>query len=78
MAVLRSPQTTVSRHLAYLRRAGLVRVRKQGLWKHYSLVPSAGRFHRRLLSCLGDCFDDVKELGRDRARYERLRGCCPD
>ena len=27
----------ISRHLAYLRRAGLVRTRRQGKWMHYSL-----------------------------------------
>jgi hypothetical protein len=53
-------------------------VRKQGVWKHYSLVPADGRFHRRLLHCLGDCFDEVRELARDRKRYERLKGCCPE
>lgn len=37
---LRLPQPTVSRHLAYLRRAGLVEARRQGLWAHYRLVRS--------------------------------------
>jgi ArsR family transcriptional regulator len=77
VAIIRAPQTTVSRHLAYLRRAGLVRVRKEGLWKHYSLAPAEGRFHRGLLQCLGGCIDEVKDLRADRKRYERLRGCCP-
>lgn len=77
VAVLETPQTTVSRHLAYLRRAGLVRVRQQGLWKHYSLTPAAGRFHRGLLQCLGGCWDEVRELKADRKRCEQLRGCCP-
>jgi ArsR family transcriptional regulator len=77
VAVLRTPQTTVSRHLAYLRRAGLVRVRKDGLWKHYSLVPPDGRFHSGLLQCLGGCFEEVRELAADRKRYERLKGGCP-
>lgn len=77
VSVLRAPQTTVSRHLAYLRRSGLVRVRKSGLWKHYSLEPAASAFHRRLLDCLGDCFGEVRELAADRKRYERVKGCCP-
>ncbi len=79
VAVLRAPQTTVSRHLAYLRRSGLVRVRKSGLWKHYSLVPVTSAFHGRLLECLGGCFDEVRELQADRKRYERLKKrCCPE
>jgi ArsR family transcriptional regulator len=32
------PQPTASRHLAYLRRAGLVDGRKDGLWVHYRLA----------------------------------------
>lgn len=77
VAVLRAPQTTVSRHLAYLRRAGLVRVRRDGLWRHYSLTPADGRFHRGLLRCLAGCFEEVRELADDRERYGRLKGCCP-
>lgn len=78
VAVLAAPQTTVSRHLAYLRRSGLVRVRKDGLWKHYSLVAGRTAFHRQLLGCLGGCFDEVRELAADRRRYERFkRRCCP-
>jgi len=34
---LKLPQPKVSRHLAYLRKAGLVTNKKQGLWQHYSL-----------------------------------------
>jgi len=38
MAVLDLPQSTVSRHLAYLRNAGLVEDRRQGVWMYYRLV----------------------------------------
>lgn len=38
MAVLDLPQSTISRHLAYLRNAGWVEGRRQGLWMHYRLV----------------------------------------
>jgi len=34
---LKVPQPTASRHLAYLKRHGLVEDRKVGLWKHYQL-----------------------------------------
>jgi ArsR family transcriptional regulator len=78
VSVLGAPQTTVSRHLAYLRRAGLVTVRKDGLWKHYKLSHPESAFHRKLLDCLGGCFEEVRELERDRGRYRRLRErCCP-
>ena len=33
------PQPTASRHLAYLRKAGLVEARRDGVWMHYRLAP---------------------------------------
>jgi len=38
MAVLQLPQSTVSRHLAYLKNVGLVDDRREGIWMHYSLM----------------------------------------
>ncbi|MEK7858196.1 MAG: metalloregulator ArsR/SmtB family transcription factor [Elusimicrobiota bacterium] len=67
---LRQPK--VSRHLAYLRGAGLVEVRKEGLWKHYSLAETRGRFHAGLLACLRGCFAEVDALRRDDARLKKL------
>jgi ArsR family transcriptional regulator len=36
--ILRTSQPKISRHLAYLRRAGIVAARRQGRWMHYRLV----------------------------------------
>ena len=51
------PQPTASRHLAYLRRAGLVAGRKQGLWVHYRLVvprePALAQVLKSTLDALG-------------------------
>jgi ArsR family transcriptional regulator, arsenate/arsenite/antimonite-responsive transcriptional repressor len=38
---LRLPQPTISRHLAYLRKSGLVIARREGIWMHYRLAPQA-------------------------------------
>jgi len=38
-ASLDVPQPTASRHLAYLRKAGLVEARREGIWMHYRLTP---------------------------------------
>jgi len=64
---LKLPQSKVSRHLAYLREAGLVRGRKEGLWRHYALADAQGRFHRGLIGCLRGCFAEVAVLKRDLA-----------
>jgi ArsR family transcriptional regulator len=77
--VLGSPQPKISRHLAYLRGAGLVTTRKDGLWIHYSLAPANSRFHQKLLECLSCCFTDVPELAKDakrRAESCGTRNCC--
>jgi ArsR family transcriptional regulator len=80
VAALRVPQARASRHLAYLRRAGLVVARKSGLWSYYSLTPARTDFHRNLLDCVGQCFRDVPEVRADAARAAKVRkagGCCP-
>lgn len=78
--VLGVPQPKASRHLAYLRKAGLVKARRDGLWIHYSLAPAIGKFHQKVLECLACCFADVPELARDaKRRNECCRGeaaCC--
>jgi ArsR family transcriptional regulator len=77
--VLGSPQPKISRHLAYLRRAGLVRARKDGLWMHYSLAPANNKFHQKLLECLSCCFADVPVLAKDAKRRAKSCGadeCC--
>lgn len=70
--VLRETQPKVSRHLATLRRAGLVRVRREGKWKHYALAEDGGRLERTLLGCLRSCLGDLDTLVRDRARLRNL------
>jgi len=79
VGILDVPQPTASRHLSYLRRAGLVIARRDGRWCHYALAPAKTRFHGQLLSCLASCFGAVPELRRDRARARQVRrggGCC--
>ena len=69
------PQSTVSRHLAYLRKRGLVVGRKEGLWVHYRLAKPEGALHRQLMGCLAACAKDIEALTQDRQRLE-LRTCC--
>lgn len=72
--VIGAPQPTVSRHLAYLRKAGLVSARREGLWMYYTLAPATAALHRKLLECLACCFGDVPELARDAAALGRPGG----
>ena len=78
--ILLAPQPRISRHLAYLRKANLVVVRKSGLWSRYSLAPAKTAFHQKLLECLENCFGEVPEIKADATRAANLRksgGCCP-
>lgn len=78
--ILRVPQAKASHHLIYLRRAGLVETRRQGLWCFYKLRPAGTPFHEKLLECLGQCFADVPGLAEDQARAAKVKasgGCCP-
>ena len=83
--VLREPQVKVSRHLAYLRRHGLVVARREGHWMIYAIPPKAPRALRANLACLQDCAREDPVFRRDRATLARLRSrfeanaplCCP-
>ncbi|HEY4312687.1 MAG TPA: metalloregulator ArsR/SmtB family transcription factor [Pirellulales bacterium] len=72
--VLRVPQPTASRHLAYLRRARLVMARKEGLWSYYRLTPARTKFHEKLLNCLACA--DVPEFATDTKQVATLRKRC--
>jgi ArsR family transcriptional regulator len=77
VSVLDLPQPKVSRHLAYLRRSGLVLTRKEGLWNYYRLAPVRGEFHAKLVECLKTCFREVPELAEDQQRLKRsVSACC--
>jgi ArsR family transcriptional regulator len=68
------PQPKVSRHLAYLRRAGLVATRRQGLWVHYRLADDPDGPTRAILAAVGQFAAAIPELERDRGR---LAACSP-
>jgi ArsR family transcriptional regulator len=71
---LELPQSTVSRHLAYLRKRGLVARRREGLWVHYRLAKPAGELHRTLIGCVGACFKEIETLKQDRQKLNH--DCC--
>jgi len=81
VAILGAPQPTVSRHLAYLRRAGFVDTRQHGLWMFYELAPARSALHDKLLECLAVCAPLLPEGKGDAVRARRVRrsgGCCPE
>jgi ArsR family transcriptional regulator len=65
--VLGLPQSTVSRHLAYLRRMGLVEATREWKFAHYRLAEPANQVHANLVACVRSCFAGVPSLDRERA-----------
>jgi len=58
MAVLKLPQSTVSRHLSYLRNAGLVSGRRQGVWMYYQVDLTGSVHSAPLITLLGEMMED--------------------
>lgn len=72
---LRLPQPTASRHLAYLRRAGLVEARRDGTWMHYQLA-DVHPVIREIVQTAGHAMSHVAGTDRDRQRFEKQAGKC--
>ncbi len=74
VAVLELPQSTVSRHLAYLRNNELVEDRRQGLWMYYRLAePAADAVAGDLRQLLQSHLLQQPQTERDRLALEKFR-----
>ena len=63
MEVLKLPQSTASRHLAYLRNAGWVNARRGGKWIYYRL--SIEPVNESIRSCVIDYLSTLPQLQED-------------
>lgn len=72
--ILGESQPKISRHLAYLRNAGLVDARRDGKWMHYSIAWPEETGARRVLEEALDWLSRIDTLAVDRERYEAV--CC--
>jgi ArsR family transcriptional regulator len=72
--VLGLPQPTVSRHLAYLRRTGLVEATREWNVARYRLADPTHPVHENLIACVRTCFRGIRSLDRERARSEERAG----
>ncbi len=69
--VLNQPQPKISRHLAYLRSAGLVHARRDGKWMHYRIVMPRNECARRVLQELFRHFKEEKVMLADHAKLTK-------
>lgn len=74
--VLDTNQPKISRHLAYLRRTGIVATRKEGLWMHYRVQEPKNEDAARIWRDVKIYLSKDKEMQKDRKRLVQV--CCAD
>ena len=73
---LKIPQPKASRHLAYLRRSGLVETRREGLWIHYRLANSSDPVIATVSAAVKHALTHIETVHRDGERLKKRTGCC--
>ena len=71
--VLGESQPKISRHLAYLRNAGLVSARRDGKWMHYKIEMPTNVYAAQILQ---DTLDGLKSKDEMREDYDKLVNVC--
>jgi len=63
-------QPKISRHLAFLRKAGIVTARREGKWMHYSICTPSNVDAASMLAAALTALDGDKKMRADRARLD--------
>jgi ArsR family transcriptional regulator, arsenate/arsenite/antimonite-responsive transcriptional repressor len=74
VAILKTSQPKISRHLAYLRRAQIVSARREGKWIHYRLVEPPDEHAARIFREVRASLAEHPQLQRDREKLMQV--CC--
>ena len=72
--ILAQSQPKISRHLAYLRRSGIVAARREGKWMHYRIVTPPNLGAAQVLSQTLEWLREDRAMQADRARLSKA--CC--
>jgi ArsR family transcriptional regulator len=72
--ILDQPQPKISRHLAYLRSAGIVAARREGKWIHYRIVLPPNKGAAQVLQQTLAWLKDERTMQADRSRLSKA--CC--
>ncbi len=75
MRVLREPQSKVSRHLSYLRKAKVVQARKKEMWMYYRLAKAESRTLAAILEAVKGGKTDFDELEADLNEFRKNKSC---
>jgi len=73
---LKIPQSKASRHLAYLRNAGLVTTRRDGQWIRYRMADVADPVVAAIADAVRHALGHMDVVHRDAERLQRKTGCC--
>jgi ArsR family transcriptional regulator len=68
------PQPTVSRHLAYLRKSGLVATRRDGVWMHYQMSRSLSPAIQGVIAAAVKALQQSPATTQDRKQFQRAFG----
>ncbi len=72
--ILEQAQPKISRHLAYLRSAGIVTARREGTWMHYRIAPPPHAGAAKILRQTLDWLHEDRNMQADRFRLSKA--CC--
>jgi ArsR family transcriptional regulator len=72
--ILDQPQPKISRHLAYLRSAGIVAARREGKWIHYRIVMPPNIGAAQVLKQTLAWLEGERTMQADRSRLSKA--CC--
>lgn len=72
--VLKTNQPKISRHLAYLRRAGIVAARREGIWMHYRISTPTDENAAKVLMAVREWLAKDAVMQQDRKRLDKV--CC--
>lgn len=72
--VIGTNQPKISRHLAYLRRAGIVAARRDGIWAHYRIVEPSNEHAARVLRDVREWLKTDQAMQKDRKKLSHV--CC--
>ena len=73
---LKIPQPKTSRHLAYLRKAGLVDARREGLWMYYRLAELPDPLLQSIADTVRHALTHLDTVQKDAGRLQKKTGCC--
>ncbi len=73
---LKISQSKASRHLAYLRKSGLVETRRDGLWVHYRLGRLPDPVMAAIVDAVRHALSHLDMVHKDAERLQKRTGCC--